>query len=223
MSEDEFQSRVRFRFEVNHRLQFNLLLCDGAPHYVVDGEETSLDLKSSFARLAPGATGGGQGPQGAADAPRLVADGVLQWDIGYEYGDTTRTIFPAGTRLGETFHYRSGSQPVERTGKAAVMEERLIPFPEESGRVIKIGRAGEDKWFPAGEIPRAYRLTDFPMRYKLSLDEDGVVRLHAGDVRYLYANSAAELVTRPGCVYKVPMQPRDSNPGAMRDPFSGEH
>lgn len=71
MEEGEFLRKIKVQFEIDQTLQFNVLLCQGNPHYLID--VPGIDVNSAISAVS--------------NASTLFADGNLKWNIAVERPD----------------------------------------------------------------------------------------------------------------------------------------
>ncbi len=213
ITDTRFIHDCRLQFEVNQRLQFQLLLCQGAPHYQVRDKLPTLSVRPSAEDAAGEGlnpvpeerTGNGSGPSRSP---------VLEYDVAIRLGGSEEVLFRKGTELSETFHYDDG------TTRRGLISGPLPAFPA-GGRHTLLVRHG-DVWVPLGEHARPAADTEYPCRYRFSLDEEGALRLHAGEVPYWETDQAAGLA-EAGRVYRMELELFPTDVDVMRDPFSGVH
>lgn len=240
MPEAEFRRQVMVQFEVDHRLNFDVLLCrmpDGraTPDHVVRASEPQCQIGvQALPPAAPQAKPVGKGAPPAAPAPPPAvpgglfdADGKLRWELAVRTPSSSGqdVVFPAGLPFDTVLH------PADGTGKA--VRGLLCPdrnmldrgrFPAD-GKLELVGRlAGTDSWTRLGVLRRPSDEPVFRRRHRLSLSEDGVVRVHEGEPAYWETDGdPSVLKSRPGCVYRVKLEQIERKPDADRDPYSGMH
>jgi hypothetical protein len=127
----------------------------------------------------------------------------------------------------ETILFRSGEALADRFWFTDGRESRGLvsaPLPEfpESGRHSFYVRRPGGEWILAGEMAKPGGEAAYPRQYRATLDEEGVLRVHAGEVPYWTSNDPDSL-KQEGCVYRAELglQPRDAD--EARNPFSGIH
>lgn len=204
LSDTQFIHDYKIQFEVNQRLQFQLLLCKGSPNFYVSNKLPSLSL-------AP--LPGSSKEENTGDVRCPVA-GVLACDIAVKLGQTEEILFARGSELVETFHCDDGAT------RRGVVSGPLPSFPV-SGRHTLMVRT-DFGWTTLGEFGRPDTVTEYPCQYRVSLDEQGTLRLHTGEVPYLEM-STVDGLEEPGCVYRLELELFPTQIDVMRDPFSGIH
>jgi hypothetical protein len=129
--------------------------------------------------------------------------------------------------LGETFHFTGDGQ---RRGAIAALPDLF----DESGRLAVHARpAGGGDWVHVGELrrpvdprppqPGQERVTEYPRRYRLTLDDQGVLRVHLGEVPYWKTEDLQDWKDKPGRVLQRDLELVEPPPRENRDPFCGVH
>jgi hypothetical protein len=67
------------------------------------------------------------------------------------------------------------------------------------------------------------RVTEYPRRYRLTLDEQGVLRVHLGEVPYWKTEDLDDWKARPGRVLQRELELVEPPARENRDPFCGVH
>ncbi|MCS7270218.1 MAG: hypothetical protein NZ703_03965 [Gemmataceae bacterium] len=240
-SDQQWQEQIRYQYEVDHRLNIQVLMYrrDGAntgPHYRLRGDEPQLALRGSqetiMARLkgflGRGTASGAPASVSATAAPTLAlfsGQGELQWDIGVgTLQQPTVTLFEAGQRLDVVFHTVGRSEGLVR----GVLSIKYVEhFPQEDNQLSVWVRqreaGGQGSWIRAGLLERAGSKWALRRRYRMSLDEKGVLRLHNGEPHYYETSEPKEMWEHPGYVLRLPMELNKREQTEDRDPFSGWH
>jgi hypothetical protein len=136
-------------------------------------------------------------------------------------------LIAADQELNETFHFN---------GEASC-HGTIVGLPDlfdESGKLtVHARRPGESEWIHVGELKRPVdtrpllpgqeRVTEYPRRYRFTLDERGVVRVHLGEVPYWKTEDLDDWKTRPGRVLQRDLELVEPPPMENRDPFCGAH
>jgi hypothetical protein len=76
---------------------------------------------------------------------------------------------------------------------------------------------------PRPPSPGREHVTEYPRRYRLTLDERGVVRVHLGEVPYWQTEDLDDWKARPGRVLRRDLELVEPPPRENRDPFCGVH
>jgi hypothetical protein len=204
MTPAAFQTDVRLQFEIDHRLQMRLFFWRGErPHYRV--------AASSMRLPAP--------PEGT------VADGTLPWQVavnvlqGVNEPGAETVLFPRGTAWTETFH-----RPGGETCNGLISAPLPLPeFPATDKHLVYYRSGDGADWQLLGELLRPDVPDDFRPQYRVTLDAEGGVVVHAGEVPYAVADAAEALRDQDGLVVieELELQPRPSD--VDRDPFCGLH
>jgi molecular chaperone DnaK (HSP70) len=241
LGEKQWLEQVKLQFEIDHQQLLQVLACrleegQSEPDYIVTGKEPLCDLtaglRQAAARSAPGRSPaadpagspapGRSAPQAVPVLPALFDEkGELQWTVAV--GDNrspSLTLFKAGEKLATRFRPEGGGESVRRGMRSAEPVKDFL----DTGWLFVWGRtAGSDVWSPLGQIQRPGGKPTFRRYYRASLDQDGQLRLHCGEMRYWESADDTVLRDRPGCVYRMQLAPPDQDAEKQRDPFSGEH
>ncbi|MBD2345466.1 virulence factor SrfB [Anabaena subtropica] len=232
MDEGEFLRKIKVQFEIDQTLQFNVLLCQGNPHYLID--VPGIDVNSAISA--------------ASEASTLFTDGNLKWNIAVERpdkdlndGDIAVNVIESATvdqpdayhlvfevdrnnhKTLQTFHYlRDGSQ---QPG-AGLISKPLPPFPQNGQHTFYVYQTDTEtntkKWIRIGALRKPDVSTDYPCQYRVTLDNKGILRIHAGDVPY-WTSTNAECLQQEGCVYCAELDLQPNEVDKERDPFCGIH
>jgi hypothetical protein len=73
-------------------------------------------------------------------------------------------------------------------------------------------------WQPGQE-----RVTEYPRRYRLTLDDAGILRVHLGEVPYWKTEDLQDWKSRPGRVLQRDLELVEPPARENRDPFCGVH
>ena len=126
---------------------------------------------------------------------------------------------PAGRALDRTLHVAGD----EHTVVAGLVGERSFGAPGPSGRWTFHYRGRSGRMELIDEIPAPQRLGQLPLRYRVSLDEHGGLRVHAGAVPFWETGSIHDVQKYKGIVYRHLMERTGDDYEAKRDPFNGTH
>ncbi|QLE55033.1 virulence factor SrfB [Nostoc sp. TCL26-01] len=232
MDEGEFLKKIKVQFEIDQTLQLNVLLCQGNPHYLID--VAGIDVSSAISALT--------------DTSTLFADGQLKWNIAVEGankdlhdGDIAVNVIESATvdqpdayhvvfeadkndhKSLQKFHYLRDGSPQPGTG---LISNPLPSFPQTGQHTFYIYQTDNDtnskKWIRIGALPRPDVSTDYPCQYHVTLDNKGILRIHAGDVPY-WTSTNRECLQQPGCVYRTELDLQPNEVDKERDPFCGIH
>jgi hypothetical protein len=229
-----FLHRIMMQFEVDYRLFMRIFLWDGhTPHYQIDPQTPFVDLAAGMqqrpATNGPGSEGAPQKLPAARPADGPVKAG---WDISVDVITAQANSRPATVligaeqELGETFHF---GDTVNRGVIAA-----LPDLFDESGKLMVHARMpGGSEWIHLGELTRPVdkkawsagqeRVTEYPRRYRLTLDEAGVLRVHMGEVPYWKTEDLQDWKGKPGRVLQRDLELVEPPARENRDPFCGAH
>jgi molecular chaperone DnaK (HSP70) len=229
IQEAEFLKKIKIQFEIDQTLEFSVLLCQGYPHYLID--ISGIDLESVVSEISP-----------------LFANGKLNWNIAVERfnkdlndGDIAVNVIESatvdqpdayhlvfevgndGSKLFQKFHYlRDG---VTQPG-IGLISNPLPPFPQTGQHTFYIyqtdAETNSKKWIRIGALSKPDVTTDYPCQYRVTLDDQGILRMHAGEVPYWTSNNQ-ECLKSEGCVYLAELELQPNEVDKERDPFCGIH
>jgi hypothetical protein len=229
-----FLNRIMMQFEVDYRLFMRIFLWDGhTPHYQIDPQSAFVDVAGTLRQRA----GNGQPP--AEDRGSKIEDrgstGAVKagWDISVDVitaqanSRPATVLIAADQELGETFH--SGGDTSCR-GLIAPLPDL---FDETGTLMVHARRPGGTEWIHVGELTRPVdqkapqpgleRVTEYPRRYRLTLDEHGVLRVHLGEVPYWKTEDLDDWKGHPGRVLQRELELVEPPARENRDPFCGVH
>jgi hypothetical protein len=232
LSESDFLKKIKVQFEIDQTLQFSVLLCQGNPHYLID--VSGIDVSSVIST--------------ASETSTLFADGKLRWNIAIErpnknlndgdiainvlesatvdQPDAYHLVFEADKDISKSlqqFHYLRDGSPEPGTG---LISNPLPPFPKNGQHTFYVVQTDAEtntkKWIRIGALSKPDVTTDYPCQYRVSLDNNGILRMHAGEVSYWTSNKQ-ESLKQPGCVYRAELELQPNEVDKERDPFCGIH
>jgi hypothetical protein len=215
MNEDDFRNHIKVQFEINQKLDIDLLLCHGNPHYLIPINIPCLDAAKAISTSAV-----------------ITDDGKVLCDIAVNVvesanafkTDAHTVLFNAEKDYSKdlrVFRYDE-EDSIQPQGIGLITE--LPPFPA-SGKhtfYFQFRNPQSNKWELIGELPEPQVKTEYPCRYYVSLNQQGILRVHAFEVPYWTLNNP-ECLKQQGCVYRDTLQAQPNDVKAERDPFSGEH
>ncbi|MFB2891592.1 molecular chaperone [Aerosakkonemataceae cyanobacterium BLCC-F50] len=237
MEEHEFLNKIKIQFEIDQTLQFNVLLCRGNPHYLIPVTSPSIDVEAAILTASP-----------SAGRPTLFSEGKLRWNIAIEdtdkdlnHGDIAINVIESATvdqanayhlvfeaerddnKTLKIFRYENGVEQQQGNG---LMSNPLPPFPKSGKHTFYFyhfdPETNTKKWIRIGELSKPDITTDYPCQYRVTLDEKGILRMHAGEVPYWTSNSE-ECLKQEGCVFRTQLELQPNEVDKERDPFSGIH
>ncbi|MEA5581667.1 molecular chaperone [Nodularia harveyana UHCC-0300] len=232
MQEAEFLKKIKVQFEIDQTLQFSVLLCQGNPHYLID--VPGIDVGAAL--LA------------ASETSTLFADGKLKWNIAIagpkqnlNDGDIAINVIESATvdqpnayhlvfevdtdnsKFLREFHYINHSEQQSENG---LISNPLPPFPHTSQHTFYIYQTdtttNTKKWIRIGALSKPEVPTDYPCKYCVTLDNQGILRMHAGQVPY-WTSTSQECLKQQGCVYHAELELQPNEVDKERDPFCGIH
>lgn len=214
MTEEDFKNLIKVQFEINQKLDIDLLLCRGNPHYLIPVNIPCIDAAKAIGTSAV-----------------ISEDGQIICDIAVNVAESANALkTDAHTVLfhaekdysGDLKVFRYNDGAVQPQGKGLIAE--LPPFPA-SGKhtfYFQFHNPQSNKWELIGELPEPEVKTEYPCRYYVSLNEKGILRVHAFEVPY-WTSTNLESLQQEGCVFQDSLQAQPNDVKAERDPFSGEH
>ncbi|WP_242054917.1 molecular chaperone [Nostoc flagelliforme] len=229
MQEAEFLKKIKVQFEIDQTLEFSVLFCQGNPHYLID--IPGIDLESVV-----------------SEKSSLFADGKLNWNIAVEgfnkdlndgdiainvlesatvdQPDAYHLVFEVGndgSKLFQKFHYLHDGATQPGIG---LISNPLPPFPQTGQHTFYIyqtdAESNSKKWIRIGALSKPDVTTDYPCQYRVTLDDQGILRMHAGEVPY-WTSQNQECLKEEGCVYRAELELQPNEVDKERDPFCGIH
>ncbi|MBW4496539.1 MAG: virulence factor SrfB [Oscillatoria princeps RMCB-10] len=210
MNDGEFRDQIKIEFEIDHKLRFSLLLCRGNPHYFMAQGAPSLDVKK------------------ALGTPAVIVDSKLAGDIAVHVQesatahqtDAEHLVFEAGKDCSESLQYFRYED--EQQGKGLISDP-LPEFPRTGKQAFYFRKAKTDPWTEIGQLSRPEGETEYICKYHVTLDDRGILRLHAGEVPYWTSDRAEVLKQQEGCVFRAELELQPNDIDEKRDPFCGKH
>ena len=229
MEEVEFLKKIKVQFEIDQTLEFSVLLCQGNPHYLID--IPGIDLGAVVSETSP-----------------LFADGKLNWNIAVErfnknlndgdiavnviesatvdQPDAYHLVFEVGnddSNLFQKFRYLREGVTQPGTG---LISNLLPPFPQTGQHTFYVyqtdAETNSKKWIRIGALSKPDVTTDYPCQYRVTLDDQGILRMHAGEVPY-WRSINQECLKEEGCIYHAELELQPNEVDKERDPFCGIH
>ncbi len=214
MGEDDFKNQIKVQFEINQKLEIDLLLCRGIPHYFIAASIPYID------------------------AAKAVNVGTMITDSGMVAGDIAVNVVESANALKTDAHTLlfagqrdySNQLKIFRDEESNIQQEfigliaELPPFPA-SGKhtfYFQYHNPKSNQWELIGELPQPVISSEYPCKYYVSLTSKGILRVHAFEIPYWTSNNS-ECLKQQGCVFRDALQPQPNDIEAKRDPFSGEH
>ena len=213
MTRDQLKKQIQVQFEVDQEFKFQLLLCQGSPHYWIATDIPHLDVRKAI------------GGQAVIAEDQLSCDIAVHVQEGSTVGrtDVHHLVFEAGkydSKSLKMFRYEDGAG--EQTGRGLISEKPLPDSPRSSKHTFYFRQPNTNDWTLIGELSCPSSQTSFPCEYRVTLDDQGILRIHVGEIPYWTAESL-EGLKQEGCVYwdKLALQPNEVD--KERDPFCGRH
>lgn len=216
MGDPEFLNEVSVQFEINHQLDIRLFFCRGKPHYRIDTDLPSIDVRKAL--------------PGGLRTDKVFSSEGLEWDILVDAdiaaaaqvvgGETI--LFTVSSTCDDTFHYQAqtGSEPTIGKG---VISQILEPFPKSGEHKVYARHRDTQDMQLLGDFSEPTNETEYPCLYCISLDENGILRFHSGEVPYWNSDQKEVLKNKAGCVYQADLERQPPKPEKDRDPFTGIH
>jgi hypothetical protein len=199
---------------------------------LLKGDEFNLDLRASLPkaeerlalemrRKVPANAGSAPEPP---KLPPIIEDGQLLWTIAV--GDAqrpTQVVFEARQALGTVL-----LQPVAGGGppvmlKGALSKECAENFMPDKTLVVWGRPVAEKAWLVMGRLERPGEEPIFRRRYRLTLDQHGILRIHKGEPAYWESTDPQCLLKEPGRVLRRDLTPTKRETDEDRNPFTGKH
>ncbi|MEH2359084.1 molecular chaperone [Nostoc sp.] len=229
IEEAEFLKKIKVQFEIDQTLEFSVLLCQGNPHYLID--IPGIDLGAVV-----------------SETSELFADGKLNWNIAVgrfnkdlndgdiavnviesatvDQPDAYHLVFEVGndgSRRFQKFHYLRDGVTQPGTG---LISNPLPPFPQTGQHTFYVYQTDVEtnskKWIRIGALSKPDVTTDYPCQYRVTIDDQGILRMHAGEVPY-WTSKSQECLKEEGCVYLAELELQPNEVDKERDPFCGIH
>ncbi|GHE43896.1 hypothetical protein GCM10017673_52550 [Streptosporangium violaceochromogenes] len=209
--------KIRFQIEINQELEPSIHLCHGGnPIYLTDGDFSDIGTV-----LNGGRRGGDLEATGlpAAIHVRSTPDALNE--------SPSRELFPILAPGEETRrHLRSYLLDTHGDGKVftGAIAPGWLPAPsQEHGAAT-----WEFLWVDAqGRVAPLVKMSaprrDPHVRYHVTLDCLGRLRIHVGYPRYLSARTITDLADYPGAVFTTAMEPGEPFSKPEWEPFTGDH
>lgn len=242
LTESVWADQIRLQLEIDHRLYVDVLVHrrdpnTPFPHYALDGREVRVDLKESLPKaaerlrenLAKKAAASAT-PEPSQTAPKATGvpvipplfneKGELAWSLAVGNGTTVlKKVFLPGQPLNAIIH-DAGSD----TSFQAMLSHDCIEGFMDDNQLILWGSPSEQVgWTPLGRFSRPGNRPVFRRRYRLTLDQNSVLRVHCGEIPFWESPDPFCLVNQPGRVYRRALEPTKRETDEDRNPFTGKH
>jgi hypothetical protein len=221
VDEKWFQEHIKIQFEIDSALEIRIFLCREYPHYLIDGNGIDLTQATTAANAG-------------TETPALFSSEKLNHeDIVVNVLESANANQPNAYHLVfeaakdntqfKKFHYSSDSKQPPVNG---FISKPLPDFPESGKHTFYIRNidpeSKDKKWLRIGELSKPDVTPEFPCQYRVSLDEKGTLRLHAGEVPY-WESDTHECLLEEGCVFRTELDLQLNEVDRERDPFCGIH
>nr|MCM0588950.1 molecular chaperone [Gloeotrichia echinulata DEX184] len=238
MTEYEFLEQIKVQFEIDQNLDISLLLVRGKAQRLIPANTQSINVATAISQIS-----------GTDATPTLFTDGKLKWTIAVERpdkelnnGDIAVNVLESATvnepnayhlvfeannnnhsQPLEVFRYEGSEESPPGNG---LISKPLPYFPKSDKHTFYVyyedRETNTKKWMRIGELRKPPVRTDYPCQYRVTLDEKGILRIHAGEVPYWTSNSE-ECLQQEGCVFLAPLELQPNEVDQERDPFCGLH
>ena len=210
---------IKVQFEIDQKLQIKLLLCKSNPHYLIAKSLPYLSVKFSADnfkwKIAV------ENHQNNLKKNTLkegdIAVNVLEAHA-VDAQEAYHLVFEADENVNQSlqmFHYEGDNQ-LEK----GLISHPLPPFPESGKHTFYLFQG--DEWEFIGELSQPQMQTEFRYECHVTLDDKGILRIHAGEVPYHISNDR-ECLKQEGYVFITELELQSNKLIQERDPFCGEH
>jgi len=237
LTENMFLATFQIEFEVTSKLDMRVLICRKQPHYLINDENENdnvIDLPEKIiARQAINRLEGNEKTSGLFSPEKLnftdIAVNVMEADHADREEAHTKILrgYNKDTEF-KKFHYASNREKPGSQTVYGLISEPLPGFPE-SGRHTfyifdpeKESEKESEKWVRIGELKKPDMIPEFPCKYRVSLDAQGKLRLHIGEVPY-FESPKQDCLLNEGCVFRTELALQANDEFNERDPFCGLH
>ncbi|MBD2616210.1 molecular chaperone [Nostoc punctiforme FACHB-252] len=223
--EEFFLNTIKIQFEVDLMLDIRILLCREQPHYLIDDRNshgidvTQITTATNTSTETPALFSSEKLNHGDIAVNVLESNAV---DRPNDY----HLVFASGNSNTECqkFRYSSDSNQLPVKG---LISKPLPDFPESGKHTFYIcdttnPETKDKRWLRIGELSKPDVTPDFPCQYRVTLDEKGILRLHAGEVPYWESNHQNCLLEE-GYVFRTQLDLQPNDVYLERDPFCGIH
>ncbi|QFS52319.1 molecular chaperone [Nostoc sphaeroides] len=225
LNEQTFEKIIQIQFEIDSTLNIEILLCRKKPHYLIDDNNgngidvTQVKTATNVSAETPALFSSEKLNHGDIAVNVLESAAVNQPDAYHLVFEATKddTEF-------KKFHYSSDDNLPPVNG---LISEPLPDFPESGKHTFFIcdvdTEKNEKKWLRIGELSKPDVTPEFPCQYHVSLDENGMLRLHVGEVPYWEPDSKEKCLLEEGGVFRTELDLQLNEVDKDRDPFCGIH
>jgi hypothetical protein len=224
-----FLNRIMMQFEVDYRLFMRIFLWDGhTPHYQIDPQAPFVDVAAAMRQHdGTGSASPAQVSLPAAAGPKAGWDISVDVITAQSNSKPATILIAADQELSETFHYTGDDS---NRGLIAQLPDL---FDEAGKLMVHARKPGGTEWIHVGDLSRPVdqkalqpgqeRATEYPRRWRLTLDAQGVLRVHLGEVPYWKTEDLQDWKAHPGRVLQRDLELVEPPAREGRDPFCGVH
>jgi len=217
LNESDFRDRIKVQFEINQKLEISLLLCNGTPHCLIDPNLPHLDAAKEMKQEAVIVDDDGK-KKVVCDIAVNVAESAQAMQT-----DAHDLVFSAGKDYSEEFRvFRYDDKTKQEQSIGLVAPLPAFPLSGKHTFYFKYREPNTNEWKMIGQLPKPEVKTDYSFRYYVSLEEKGILRVHAFEIPY-WTSENVEGLKQEGCVFRDELQLQPNDVEEKRDPFSGIH
>lgn len=219
----DYCAPFKVQFEINQALEIGILLCRGIPHYIIPRDDNCLSAKKKISEYLL------KHQVMELTLPEICIDGKIQWEIAVGIlENSVQSVFKPGVILDKVFHY---VQPDENNKPliGAISRNPLPPFPYSGHHTFYAcypSIAESQVRIPIGQLNYNENNTNNNFQYFVTIDENGIIRIHEGKVPYWSSTEAKVLKTLEGCVFQIDTKQiltKKKDDDDDRNPFCGKH
>ncbi|MUG93173.1 hypothetical protein F7734_12315 [Scytonema sp. UIC 10036] len=189
MTDTEFLNDIRVQFEVNQKLEFTLLFCQGNPKYKIPANISYLDI---------GVRVGTQ--------KIFSHEHELLYDIAVSIAESPANLrTEAFTLIFEAGKYYDLKSFFDENGvpKVGLISNPLPPLPLNCKYNFYLRSTQTNYWQFIGELSQPQSYTEYPCQYLVTLLEPtGILQIHLGQVPY-WTSDSQECLKHEGCVFRT--------------------
>jgi hypothetical protein len=212
-----FLPLFKVQFEVNQKLEISFLLCRGYPYHLITSDHPILSVtKKNSDEVEKKEIQDKEVPQ------ETIKNDKLQYEIWVGITEKSpHLVF----NLGDVLNQKFIEDDEEQHRSFLISREPLPAFPNDGKqRFFAINpKTGIEIFIGELSSPKNQIKDNYP--YYVSIDDQGCLRIHEGEVPYWRSKEKEVLMNKAGCVFQVDYdlysQTKQNN--EIRNPFSGKH
>jgi hypothetical protein len=224
---EKYYEPFKVQFEVNQTLEIGMLFCKGNPHYLInDGSPNLKNLNKKISDALKTENLQEKVPQA------LILDGVLQWEIAVGLNEESpHSVFKRGEMLAEDFHdSENEKEPLCKGSISKDREQKPLPlpaFPRSAAHTFYACYPSLDNPILPPILLGILGAKEDKLKenylYYVTIDDQGTLRLHEGEVPYWMCDKPQDLEDKEGCVFRANPSPIYERDNDERNPFCGLH